>query len=191
MYCKYCGKDTPPNSKFCQSCGKKLNSSNHSSLDQDQDQDQQHNEVIKKSPIPQGELIKRRNKWIGWVLVTFSTLGIMSILLVLSEGSATNSDTLESAGNNPLPYIVDFYFGIQLIRQKEEKYLNWVYIRIIIGLVVWGLIAISSEEWSTAIIQAIYSAYFIYLIKTPLTEKSLKIANYVILPIIVISLFFI
>lgn len=177
MYCKHCGKTIPENSKFCRYCGKNLASSSGEAVAEYD---------IEETQAPTEKSLKtKRNKWMGWVLVVFSILGIIGLIYTYSDESFSSTDTF---GNSPIPYIIDLWLGIELIRQKEQ-YIKWVFIRVILGLIIWGLVAMASGEWGTIFAQAIYSLYFIYLIKAPLTEKALKLANYIILPLIVLSLF--
>lgn len=184
MFCTYCGKKISGESKFCRFCGRETGVVSVQNLQTIPDREEE-----KKVPTFD-QLNRRRKTWIGWVLVAVSVLGMIGVFFTAAEGGSGTTDSLESFGNNPLPYVIDLIFGIQLIRQKEDKYLNWVLVRVVLGFILWGIIAASSQEWGSVIVEAIYSAYFIYLIKFPLTERSLKIANFIILPLAIIGAFF-
>ncbi|MGI5826772.1 MAG: zinc-ribbon domain-containing protein [Patescibacteria group bacterium] len=179
MICNNCNKEISQKSKFCRYCGVKLEAIPVETM-------QRIPELTQDTIV---DLESKRNKWLGWVLLIFSILGFVVIGLTTAEGTEVAEDSISSFGNSPLPYIIDFYLGIQLIRQKS-KYLNWVLTRAVIGLLLWGLIAIADQKWGEVVSQAVYCSYFVYLIKAPLAEKSLKISNYILLPLSIILSFF-
>lgn len=182
MICNNCKKEISETSKFCRFCGSNL-------VDEEIEtraESNMGNKIEDNFVSEQDLLLKlehRRNKSIGIVLLVFSALTVASFFI-----TQETPGTSDSIGQSPLPTIIDIYLGIELLRQKTKQ-LNWVLWRAILGLILWGLLSISSQDWSGAIIQSFYCSYFIYLIKSKLTENSLKIANYVLLPLTIISLF--
>lgn len=129
------------------------------------------------------KLEARRNKSIGIVLIANSAISL--IFLIMASSSGTDS----SGARSILPAIIDAYLGVQLLRKKYNV-LNWVYWRAILGGILWSILALADQSWYQLIGQAIFAAYFAYLIRGELSNRKIKIANFVLIPLVILFTYF-
>ena len=72
MYCNKCGEKNVEKANFCKNCGKEL------MISSDQSKFLNTSDKIFKNDIPTLEVLARkRNKWVGWVLLIFSILALL------------------------------------------------------------------------------------------------------------------
>lgn len=173
MICNNCGKEISNESKFCRFCGNQFESESGTI----------NFATLEDAETIQKKLEKKRNISIGILLIVFSLLGLLATI----PSYFNTTSEVNKLSESPLPYIIDLGLATQILRQ-ESKYLNWIYWRAILGLLIWGFLAISQQKWGEVILQLIYSFYFIFLIKFKLSSSNLRIANFIILPLIILGL---
>jgi uncharacterized RDD family membrane protein YckC len=99
MFCKYCGKEIPENSKFCRYCGKSLDSTSR----------KEHPEVLSDSLSETSENVQYAGFWVrlGAYLADMSGLFLISILMGIVLYTFLDETTADSLIDNT----PDFIYG--------------------------------------------------------------------------------
>jgi hypothetical protein len=81
--------------------------------------------------------------------------------------------------------VIFLYFIIQLFLGKRDILNIFLYI-IVIHILGLGIISILRGHWYGAFLGLVAGGYFVYAIKAPLNRKNYRIANFLLLPILII-----
>lgn len=92
MYCKYCGKELPENSKFCSYCGRNLNDTQTEQEKSSQETDfnsaaQSENvyQVVNAANDNQPKSKKSKKRILKWVIIIIAVVCLISLIGLLSD----------------------------------------------------------------------------------------------------------
>jgi hypothetical protein len=126
-------------------------------------------------------LAKKRNIFVGLILLLNALIGLGFMAYAGSKASGSSSTP-----NSVLPWIFDIVLGIGLLAQKK-KWVKVVFIRGIIGLVLWGAILAIQADWLGLVEQVVLSAVIIILTYDPLNKLRFRIGAMALLPALVLA----
>ena len=128
MKCPKCSAENLSWQERCQSCGARL-----------------HEEDEVSNMLHWGELAQSRVAvWTAVGIIFFIDLLniVLSIILSIMPGALEISSI-----------VIDLYLGINLLRGKRWAR-KWMLIRVVLGLLVWGILAIFQKDFGGLIMQA-------------------------------------
>lgn len=136
------------------------------------------------TPEDKEQLSKTRNR----------VLGILLAIEIIISSSAWILNNY-AAGLTPVNVFIIFdlfanlvlaYLVVELLRNKRNVLTLLLCVVILIALVEGGIDLFWRHEVWDAVSQVITSAYFVYLIKMPLTRQNVRIAYLIVLPLVIV-----
>jgi hypothetical protein len=149
----------------------------------------EHEEKFTMSPPQPEELEKdeinpinvKRNRTMAIVLIGNAIVSVILAALVAQNGNNHYSTT------SNMPYVVDLVIGVSLLA-GSEKWLGFLKFRVIVGGIIFTLISLAGQHYAEALIQMLFGSYFLVLLIGDLTMSKYRLANFVLLPGIVVSM---